>query len=133
MFSQKVRKLNDDIERYRKTMEDRMSGQEGTKHDQGKPRLGYVIKEQFPLALIEVAKVSTFGIDKYGEGNWQHVATERYVDASMRHAVAKGTDDDTGLLHLAHEAWNVLAQLELEMRGAHDETKRASCCRKGAN
>ena len=62
----------------------------------GNLALGYVIKEQFPLALIEVAKVSTFGIDKYGEGNWQHVAAKRYVDAAMRHAVAKGTDDDTG-------------------------------------
>ena len=101
---------------YCEMMEKRMETQKGTKHDQGKPRLGYVIKEQFPLALIEVSKVSTLGIERYGEGNWQGVDKSRYVDAAARHAVEKGVNPDSGLLHLSHEAWNVLAQLELTLR-----------------
>jgi len=116
MFSQEVREHAAEVERYCEMMEKRMEKPKGTKHDQGKPRLGYVIKEQFPLALIEVAKVSTFGIDKYGEGNWQYVEKDRYVDAAARHSVMRGNNPDGGLLHLSHEAWNVLAQLELTLR-----------------
>jgi len=101
---------------YCEMMEKRMENQKGTKHDQGKPRLGYVIKEQFPLALIEVSKVSTLGIERYGEGNWKYVEKARYVDAAARHSVMRGNNPDGGLLHLAHEAWNVLAQLELTLR-----------------
>lgn len=42
----------------------------------------------------------------------------RYRDAGDRHRLAgelEHTDPESGLLHLAHEAWNVLALLEITL------------------
>ncbi len=93
---------------------------EGIKYDEGKPRVGYMF-EQFPLALIEVAKVATQGAQEYGAGNWQYVTPERYEDALCRHLLQNGYDDKSGLLHKAHRAWNSLATLELELRKMEEE------------
>lgn len=75
----------------------------------------------FSLAFLEVAKICTFGAEKYSSGGWQSVpdALERYKDAQYRHMLAQrheAFDKDSGLLHLAHEAWNCLARLELGLR-----------------
>lgn len=75
----------------------------------------------FSRALLAVAKVSTYGAKKYSPGGWQHVqdGQVRYRRAGDRHRLARGheeLDPDTGLLHLAHECWNRLAELELLLR-----------------
>ena len=93
----------------------------GLKHDDGKikPRL---IIEGFSRALTEVAKVGTFGANKYTENGWESVenGVERYTDAMYRHLLdeAKGEelDAESELKHAAHAAWNVLARLELILR-----------------
>lgn len=93
----------------------------GSKLDRGKPRVGMVMN-QFPRALWEVSRVGTFGADKYTEGGWLTVpnGVARYEDAGYRHklkrAMGESVDQDSGLLHLAHEAWNALAVLELAVR-----------------
>ncbi len=76
----------------------------------------------FGLALEAVAKVGTFGIEKYKiRGSWKHVpdGRQRYEDAMWRHLL-KGkyepTDFDSGLLHEAHFVWCALARLELLLR-----------------
>ena len=91
----------------------------GLKHDNGKTQLSLVF-HGFPNALVEVAKVAEFGASKYAKDNWVTVANgiERYTDAKMRHSLYKvgGVDDESGLLHAAHEAWNALAVVELYLR-----------------
>ena len=92
----------------------------GAKLDKGKPMAGLI--QDFGLALLEVARVGTFGASKYTRGGWQHVENgqERYRDAGWRHGLKRHIEDadpDSGLHHLAHEAWNKLAELELMLRG----------------
>lgn len=92
----------------------------GAKLDNGKNRLGLVLGD-FSQALQEVGQVGTFGANKYSPGGWLHVenASERYLDALYRHLMAMHTeshDPDSGLRHLSHAAWNILAILELELR-----------------
>ena len=94
-------------------------GAPGAKLDSGKIKAG--VLEDFSLALMEVAKVGTFGMEKYSRGGWQHVdnALERYGDAFWRHLLKKrysDIDPDSDLPHMAHMAWCVLAMLELKLR-----------------
>ena len=91
----------------------------GAKLDDGKIMAG--VLSDFSLALIEVAKVGTFGAKKYSRGGWQHVENgpERYYDALWRHLLDERhepIDKESGLLHLSHLCWNVLARLELILR-----------------
>ena len=91
----------------------------GAKHDAGKLLAGCLL--DFPRALQAVAGVSTFGAQKYSRGSWQSVpdGLTRYRDAQVRHMLAGAIDerdDEGGLLHAAHEAWNALAVLELKLR-----------------
>lgn len=93
----------------------------GAKMDAGKVRPDLVL-DGFSLALLEVAKVATFGANKYTENGWQEVPNGviRYRAAGDRHRLYRKEDPvdrETTLLHLAHEAWNRLAELELTLRG----------------
>jgi hypothetical protein len=93
----------------------------GAKLDAGKLRAGLVIGD-FALALLAVSEVGTFGANKYSAHGWLSVedALDRYADAELRHKLKRMagelTDPDSGLSHRAHEVWNALAQLELELR-----------------
>lgn len=103
----------------------------GVKHDKDKlkPRL---VMQDMALALQAVSAVATFGANKYTEGGWLTVphAQDRYMDALYRHLLADSTDSihdrESGLLHLAHAAWNALAVLELELR-------EGTCLMRGCN
>lgn len=97
----------------------RTAHEPGAKLDQGKVMAGLL--GDFSLALVEVAKVATYGANKYSVGGWQQVpdGPARYSHAKWRHLLAQRHethDPDTGLLHEAHEAWNTLARLELLLR-----------------
>lgn len=95
----------------------------GAKLDAGKNQV-WLMLESFPHALEHVAKVSTYGANKYSRLGWVHVPDGelRYFDALGRHLLeyAKGNkvDPESGLLHLAHASWNVLAVLELQCRNS---------------
>lgn len=91
----------------------------GAKLDARKTKAG--VLSDFSLALLEVGKVGTFGANKYTRGGWQSVpdGIERYTDALWRHLLEERhepIDQDSGLLHAAHIAWNCLARLELILR-----------------
>lgn len=99
------------------------------KYDDGKIKAAILI-EDFALALKEVAAVSTYGDLKYTRSSWKTVpdCEIRYKDAKMRHVIEEGIsdkDDESELYHLAHEAWNCLAllQLKLESVDKRDYTK----------
>lgn len=89
------------------------------KYDHGKPRM-----ELLPLKpLYEIAKVLTYGAEKYAPNNWKKTknAKERYIGAMLRHLtdMQEGNkfDKESGLLHAAHVACNALFILYFEMKG----------------
>jgi len=93
----------------------------GAKADKGKVRM-HLITGGMARAITEVAKVGTFGANKYSDGGWVFVPDgfNRYEDAQQRHAALRHMneefDSESGLLHLSHEAWNALAKLDLYLR-----------------
>lgn len=93
----------------------------GAKLDAGKLRPALVLGG-FARAIEAVVKVGTDGAAKYRDNGWLEVPNgfERYDDAARRHTSKRDkgelTDTDSGSLHLAHEAWNALARLELYLR-----------------
>ena len=93
----------------------------GAKLDAGKTRVGLVLGG-FANALEQVARVGTFGANKYSDDGWLFVpeGKVRYTDAMLRHFLAECQgevyDQDSGLLHAAQTAWNALARLELMLR-----------------
>ena len=88
----------------------------GSKHDSGKQLMGSVP----PNALLAVAKVLTFGAEKYGRDNWRQVenAETRYLDAALRHINAyqrgEAVDLESGESHLAHAVCSLMFILELQ-------------------
>lgn len=89
------------------------------KFDGGKPLAAIPIKD-FGRALEAVSEVGTFGAKKYARSSWKGVenASVRYEDALYRHAYKSSyedRDEESGLLHLAHLAWNALAILQLRL------------------
>jgi len=100
----------------------------GSKLDAGKllPRL---VLGEFARALTEVVRIGTYGARKYTPRGWVSVPNgrERYAEAADRHQleVNKGNRVDDGLggtggLHKAQVIWNLLAELELELREAEN-------------
>ena len=75
-----------------------------------------------PRALTAANRVLDYGAQKYEAHSWQSVAVERCAAAARRHQRARDlgelADDESGLLHLAHEATNILFQLEMKCRDA---------------
>jgi hypothetical protein len=111
---------------------------DGTKHDSGKPMVDLVI-EGFPRALLEIAKVATFGAEKYEPGNWQYVkdGINRYRHAAGRHqlqrCMGETFDDESNLYHQAHEIWSRLAAFELELRKQEDVDESITLHQKDSN
>jgi hypothetical protein len=69
------------------------------------------------IAIAEIGKVCTFGAGKYGDDNWTKGTDWREFEGSMlRHIVAYKLGEDfnpeSGLLHLAHAAWNAMALID---------------------
>ena len=81
-----------------------VSNEVGTKHDGGKLLWSLVPWE--PMA--SVVRVLMFGAKKYAPDNWMKIERprERYVDAMLRHAVARAggevVDPESGEPHAAH-------------------------------
>ena len=103
------------------------ANQEGKKYDNGKPMAG-TLTDVFSRALMAVGACIEFGTHKYPDPkNWQLVdnGIKRYRDAMVRHLLKYNAgidkDEETGLPHLAHMAWNALAILELYMQEHKDE------------
>lgn len=81
----------------------------GKKFDEEKPRMDLLPSE----ALLEVAKVLTFGAKKYGAHNWRKgIEWSRVYAAAQRHMMKWNSgetyDEETGLNHLAHACVNMM-------------------------
>jgi len=92
------------------------------KDDTGKAPIYRGVLSYFPAAVRGVALVSAFGATKYAWNGWLHVPDghNRYSDGLVRHLTqeAEGAvlDDESGLHHDLHTAWNALARAELRIR-----------------
>ncbi|WP_443698932.1 dATP/dGTP diphosphohydrolase domain-containing protein [Pseudomonas sp.] len=87
----------------------------------------------FPNAVMEVAKVMSWAAENkgYKPHDWVNLpdADTAFSSAASRHrvkgliqkvsgvSVDKCVDEESSILHKAHEAFNVLAELELMLRG----------------
>ena len=97
-----------------------------------------LVDDGFPLALREVAKVMTWAqtAKGYKDHDWQNLpsAEIQLAAAASRHRTdyimqrlienlppAECVDHESKIVHKAHEAFGVLAQLELLLRGKFDE------------
>jgi hypothetical protein len=74
------------------------------------------------VAMEQVALVMTFGAEKYSAHGWRKgIEYSRLLSACFRHLTAwvtkQGPDVETGLSHLAHAAFCILALLEYEVDG----------------
>lgn len=94
----------------------------GMKYDDDKLRFDLIP----PIALRSLAEVYTFGARKYTDNSWQNLPNfeERYLAALHRHLNAHQLgelrDEDSGLYHLDHLLWNVVA---LRWKLQQDEQK----------
>ncbi len=88
----------------------------GLKYDQDKPRYDLLPAN----AIDELAKVLTFGAEKYAPNSWQSVedGLNRYRAALLRHtfAIQRGelVDSESGLPHAAHAMCCAAFIVELE-------------------
>ena len=88
----------------------------GVKYDNQKERVDLIPAS----ALMEIGKINTFGSSKYADRNWeQGLKWNRLYGALLRHLFkfweGEDYDDETGLLHIAHAAWNALALLHYQL------------------
>jgi hypothetical protein len=105
----------------------------GAKVDHGKPQPELVLRDM-ASAIAAVIDVATYGAEKYSPKGWLQVdnAFERYQNAMCRHKIKRDMgdrhDDDSHCLHLAHEAWNALACLQLYLAEAPFEEDVCTEC-----
>lgn len=79
----------------------------GIKHNEGKLMCRLID----PLVIVELAKVLTYGADKYSPENWKKVDREEYISAMWRHWLnylsGEEKDQESGLDHLSHMLCNI--------------------------
>jgi len=102
-----------------------MQDNQEIKADAGK-LLPTLLFEGMPRALMLVVAVLSYGAQKYAAHSWKDVTENRYRDAKLRHwldelAGLGMTDDESGLLHLAHEACNTLFILQMRLESLSPE------------
>lgn len=90
----------------------------------GKVRME-LVDTGFPNAMYAIAQVMTWAAENkgYKPNDWKNLPDSfmAFTGSTGRHRVKrlKGEelDDESGLLHLAHEAFNILALLETTLLG----------------
>lgn len=91
---------------------------EAARFDEGKNRFDLMP----PWPLEQVAQVYTYGTRKYDDDNWwKGMPWKKVIGPMLRHIWkwlrGEKLDDESGLHHLAHAAWQCLALMEYERNG----------------
>ena len=99
----------------------------GYKNDKEKIRWGLLSYD----ALEQIAKVMTFGAEKYAPYNWaKGMFYERVFSALQRHLTAwylgEDNDSETGLSHLAHAGCCLMFLLSYQLWGYDQYDDRPS-------
>jgi hypothetical protein len=74
--------------------------------------------DYFPLAIMEIAKLSKRGNDKHNPGqplHWSRDKSNDHADCIGRHLLDRGRFAADGTRHSASLAWRALALLQLEL------------------
>ncbi len=80
--------------------------------------LGRWMVGYFPLALMELAKLSLAANDQHNPGEPMHWARDKstdHLDCAARHLLDAGKIDNDGERHTAKMAWRALALLQEEL------------------
>lgn len=109
-----------------------MSG--GKKYDDSKVQVNLLSSK----SLIEIARVMTFGAQKYGSQNWREgIAWSRVYAAVQRHLLAwndgETNDPETGISHLAHAGCGILFLLEYAQTHPELDDRYAPSSQKAAS
>lgn len=95
----------------------------GLRYDEGKSRVDLLPGD----ALIELGKLYGYGCKKYSERNWERgMPWSKALGPLLRHLfkwmMGAKADEESGLSHMVHVAWNALALVTYELRkiGADD-------------
>jgi hypothetical protein len=88
-----------------------------------------LVETGFPNALMALGEVMTWAANNKGylQDDWKDIPNpfNAFLGAASRHRnkrlAGEAFDDESGLFHLSHEAFNVLAQLELKVLGKLDD------------
>lgn len=77
----------------------------------------YLLKHGL-CTMEQIVEIYTRGAEKYGENNWKKVPAPkiRYYSALKRHYRVGENNEDWGLPHYAHMAWNAIALRWCEKR-----------------
>jgi len=85
--------------------------------------------KDFHLAIERVALVTRYGNSQPGRspGSWREVPDfeNEYRNAKARHAIGglvEDNDRESGIEHLAHDAWNALALLQFKLEKREGDT-----------
>lgn len=93
------------------------------KFDGEKPRTDLIPWD----AVMEAAKVFTFGAAKYDDRNYFGLAQSRLFGAVQRHLIAwyegEDVDPETDMSHLSHALCGVMMLLEKEMHGLGEDDR----------
>jgi hypothetical protein len=78
-----------------------------------------------PEAIWNIAKIYQYGAEKYAERNWEKgMDWSRMYNSAMRHLLAfwqgQDFDGESGMLHVAHAAWNCIGLLTYMIRGMEE-------------
>jgi len=96
-------------------------GDQVNKADAGKSD-PLLVEQDLAKALLLVNRVLDYGAEKYARAGWKTVDPARYDAAGRRHKRSRDLgevcDAESGLLHLAHEATNILFLLDMEIERA---------------
>ena len=81
------------------------------------------VLKYFPLAILEISKVSKAGNEQHNPGMpmfWDRSKSTDEADALTRHLIQSGTIDEDGIRHTAKVAWRALALLQKELEDAEE-------------
>ena len=76
------------------------------------------VLDYFPLALLEVARVSVAGNAQHNPGeplHWARGKSTDQADTTVRHIMERGGKDTDGQYHLAKAIWRLCADLQIEI------------------
>ncbi len=95
--------------------ESQLGQSEAARFDEGKNRLDLIP----PWSIDQIAQVYTYGTIKYDDDNWwKGMPWKKVIGPMLRHIWkwlrGEKYDDESGLHHLAHAAWQCIALMEYE-------------------
>lgn len=90
-----------------------------------------------PQVLLELGRVYEMGERKYGRRNWlKGTAWHEFYGSALRHILrwqsGEDLDDESGLPHLSHAIWNLVALQHFQMNGIGTDDRLTGSPLKGS-